>query len=106
MPVSVAARYIGCSPTTLYNALQDGNAPFGFVAVTEDAKTFSKRRYTYNISPGGLIGYKKGTLSCPNPAAVLRSALAILQDVQDIAVNRRILRIPEPLVTDEIDDEE
>lgn len=62
VPVSVAARYVGCSSCTLHYALQDGRAPFGFASCHEndDAKTV----WTYNISPGLLVAYKRGTMEC------------------------------------------
>ena len=52
VPVEVAARYIGASTATLYEALQDERAPFGFAVLRAS-------NWSYNISPGGLIRYKR-----------------------------------------------
>ncbi len=93
VPVKVAAQYIGWSTTTLYNALQDERAPFGFASVNEDAKTYSGCSYAYNISPGLLVAYKRGTLACPNPGKVVRG---VMSAVQDMLTEGRIIRIPEP----------
>ena len=57
VPILLASEYIGWSTTTLYRALQDERAPFGF-AVRND-KTDS---WTYHISPGLLVKYKRGEL--------------------------------------------
>lgn len=63
VPVPVAAKFIGTSATTLYRALKDGRAPFGFAVHSVD--------WSYNISPGLLIAYKNGTLQIKiaSPAA-------------------------------------
>lgn len=55
VPVVLAARYIGWGPPTLYRALHEGRAPFGF-AVECNGK------WAHNISPGLLIKYKQGDL--------------------------------------------
>lgn len=93
VPVDVAARYIGWSTPTLYYALQDGRAPFGFTSVNEDAKTYSGCSYTYNISPGLLVAYKRGTLACPSPGEMLR---VLMDTVRDLMAEGRIIRVPEP----------
>lgn len=62
VPVEVAARYIGWAPNKLYYALQDHQVPFGFIAETESAKRACGASWTYNISPGLLVAYKRGTL--------------------------------------------
>ncbi len=54
VPVEVACRYIGWSSATLYRALQEQRAPFG-VAVKGAG-------WSYNISPGLLVKYKRGDL--------------------------------------------
>ena len=54
VPVDIAARYLGTSSTTLIYALQDERAPFGF-ATQKGGKS-----WTYNISPGLLVNYKRG----------------------------------------------
>lgn len=58
VPVNVAAPFVGWSTTTLYAALQQGRAPFGFAVENEE-----KGSWAYNISPGGLIRYKRD--GCP-----------------------------------------
>lgn len=56
VPVDVACRYLGTSSPTLYYALQDERAPFGFAVKSP------KGGWTYNISPGALVKYKHGEL--------------------------------------------
>lgn len=56
VPVEMAARFIGWSAPTLYYALQEQRAPFG-IAVRSP-----KGGWTYNISPGLLVKYKRGDL--------------------------------------------
>jgi len=55
VPVDVAAKYIGWSPCNVVFALQQERAPFGIAARTGCA-------WTYNISPGLLVKYKRGEL--------------------------------------------
>lgn len=76
VPVALAAKYIGWSSPTLYRALQEGRAPFGF-AVESNGGSWS-----YNISPGLLIRYKGGDLPTYR-----------LKEVEEIAVDviRRLL---------------
>lgn|GEM_PF-434064 len=57
VPVQLAARYIGWSSVTITNALKQERAPFGFAA--QNPNTGS---WTYNISPGALVRYKRGDL--------------------------------------------
>lgn len=57
VPVPLAAKYIGSSTETIYRALQDERAPFGFA--TYNPKTGT---WTNHISPGLLIKYKRGDL--------------------------------------------
>lgn len=54
VPVEVAARYIGSSTATLYEALQDERTPFGWAV--------QGAQWRYNISPGALVRYKRGEL--------------------------------------------
>lgn len=63
VPVPIAAQYIGWSANKLYYALQDHQVPFGFVAEQESAKRACGASWTYNISPGLLVAYKRGTLT-------------------------------------------
>lgn len=56
VPVELAAKYIGWSSCNVCYALQQERAPFGMAAQTSECT------WTYNISPGALIGYKHGKL--------------------------------------------
>ena len=55
VPVEVAAKYIGWSSCNVVFALQQERAPFGIAARTGCT-------WTYNISPGLLVKYKRGEL--------------------------------------------
>lgn len=66
VPIEVASRYLGSSTATLYEALQDERAPFGW-AVRRNAQ------WAYHISPGALVRYKREGLP-----------LYKLKDVSDI----------------------
>ena len=57
VPIDVAARYIGWSSPTIYRALREERAPFGFAVCSEETGT-----WTYNISPGLMVKYKRGDL--------------------------------------------
>ena len=70
VPTDIAALYIGWSTPTIYRALQEQRAPFGFAAENKETGT-----WTYNISPGLLVAYKRGSL----PTYRLR-------EVQELAV--------------------
>ena len=50
VPIDVAARYIGWSSPTIYRALREERAPFGFAVCSEETGS-----WTYNISPGLLL---------------------------------------------------
>ena len=52
VPVETAARYLGSSTATPYEALQDERVPFGW-AVQHNS------HWSYNISPGALVRYKR-----------------------------------------------
>lgn len=54
VPVDVAARYVRMSTPTIYAALRQGRVPFGFAVENEKTET-----WTYHISPGGLVKYKR-----------------------------------------------
>lgn len=58
VPVEVAAPYVGLSAPSLYLGLQQGRAPFGWAVQNEKGGG-----WTYNISPGGLVKYKRE--GCP-----------------------------------------
>lgn len=98
VPAQVAADYIGWSTATLYYALQDGRAPFGFVSVNKDASTYSGYSYAYNISPGLLVAYKRGTLACPRLADVMR---VLLDAVEELVGNGCMIRVPSSPPDDE-----
>ncbi|MEG2679361.1 MAG: hypothetical protein RR949_05415 [Oscillospiraceae bacterium] len=68
VPVEVAARYIGWCTSTIYYALQDERAPFGFATHTKNGDS-----WVYNISPGLLVKYKKGDLPTYKLAEVEKS---------------------------------
>ncbi|MBQ9345793.1 MAG: hypothetical protein IJT94_00455 [Oscillibacter sp.] len=57
VPLRTAALYIGWSDSTLAFALKQERAPFGFAVQNPELKSWS-----YNISPGLLVAYKRGTL--------------------------------------------
>ncbi len=57
VPVPLAAKYIGSSSETIYRALQDERAPFGFAIYNPKTET-----WTNHISPGLLVKYKRGEL--------------------------------------------
>ena len=50
VPIDVAARYIGWSSPTIYRALREERAPFGFAVCSEETGT-----WTYNIKGSGVI---------------------------------------------------
>lgn len=56
VPVELAAKYIGWSSCNVCYALQQERAPYGTAARTGESS------WTYNISPGLLIAYKRGEL--------------------------------------------
>lgn len=62
VPVAVAARYLGISTATLYNALQAREVDFGFVSEKVSDAYYNGISCTYQISPERLIGYQRGTL--------------------------------------------
>ena len=72
VPVGVAARYLGMGANSLYYALQDGRAPFGFSVERDSEATYTGRTYTYHISPGLLIAYKNGQMQCTRSSDVVR----------------------------------
>ena len=77
VPVPIAAQYIGWNANKLYYALQDHQVPFGFVAERESTARACGARWAYNISPGLVGAYKRGTL-----VTIPRGGLAaIIRDV-------------------------
>ena len=61
VPVALAARYVGWSSATMYYALQEQRAPFGFAVKNPNVQNRTSG-WSYNISPGLLIRYKHGDL--------------------------------------------
>ena len=55
VPISVAADYLGIYHDRLRNAIKNGKMPFVGVSVDGEKSMFI-------ISPGGLIGWKNGTI--------------------------------------------
>lgn len=56
VPPRTAAKYLGMGALSMYYALQQGVVPFGYAVQNPGGK------YTYHISPGLLVAYKRGTL--------------------------------------------
>lgn len=80
VPVGVAAQYIGWSSCNVSYALQQERAPFGCAAKT------GEESYTYNISPGLLVGYKHGTIQ----AWHLGELVKLFEDRVSGLVNNRL----------------
>ena len=74
----VAARYIGWSSVTITNALKQERAPFGFAV--QNLKTGT---WTYNISPGLLVAYKRGTLPTYRLKEVIHLAAEGVEQIVD-----------------------
>lgn len=56
VPPKLAAKYLDVAALSVYYALQQGVAPFGYAVKNPGGK------YSYQISPGLLVAYKRGTL--------------------------------------------
>lgn len=56
VPPKLAAKYLDVSVLSVYYALQQGVAPYGYAVKNPGGK------YSYQISPGLLVAYKRGTL--------------------------------------------
>lgn len=56
VPPRLAAKYLDMGALAMYYALQQGVAPFGYAVKNPGGK------YTYQISPGLLVAYKRGTM--------------------------------------------
>lgn len=80
VPVEMAARFIGWSTPTLYYALQDERAPFGMAVKSP------KGGWTYNISPGLLVKYKRGDL----PTYKLNEVINLAAEGVEQVLNRRM----------------
>jgi len=57
VPPVTAAKYLGLSIHSLYYGLQQHVFPFGVAVLNPGGK------YSYHISPGLLVAYKRGTLA-------------------------------------------
>lgn len=62
VPLEVAAKYIGWSSCNIATALQQERAPYGHAAQTGVSRDTGYPTYTYNISPGLLVAYKRGNM--------------------------------------------
>lgn len=69
VPVEIAAKYIGWTGHALRYALQDQRVPFGVA-------TKVTSQWSYNISPGGLVKYKRGDL----PAYTLKDLESLVME--------------------------
>lgn len=57
VPIDIAARYIGIAESSMRLALREGRVNFGFAAQGAGSHLI------YNISPGGLVKYKREGLT-------------------------------------------
>lgn len=88
VPVELTSQYIKQSTCTLYLALQQGRAPFGFASKNEKTGT-----WTYNISPGLLVAYKRGSLPMYRIEDIQRMAADGINRIIDqrlTAINRAV----------------
>lgn len=83
VPAYIAAKYIGWSTPTLYSALQQERAPFGFAVQNPEAGT-----WTYNISPGLLKNYKHGELPTYRLREVINLAADGIEQILDLKLGR------------------
>jgi len=84
VPVELAAQYIKQSTCTV----SVGWAPFGFASLNEKTGT-----WTYNISPGLLIAYKRGSLPMYRIDDIQRMAadgITRIIDQRLTAINRAV----------------
>jgi len=70
VPVNIAARYLGFSSNTIYYALQERRAPFGFAMPHESDATHKGFYYTYYISPAKLVACKRDATPFPTVGTV------------------------------------
>ena len=84
VPLETAAKYIGWSSVTVRYALQEERAPFGCAARNPSTGTWS-----YNISPGLLLKYKRGEM----PVCKLRDLTALVADMADRQFEERMARV-------------
>ena len=62
VPADVAAKYIGWSSCNVMYALQQERAPYGHAVQTGVNQETGQPSYSYNITPGLLVAYKRGSL--------------------------------------------
>lgn len=77
VPVYLAAKYIGWSTPTIYRALQEGRAPFGFAVECTG-------KWAYNISPGLIVKYKRGDLPTYRLKEVENLAVSGIERILDL----------------------
>ena len=77
----IAGRYIGWSSPTITNALKQERAPFGFAAQNPETGSWH-----YNISPGLLVAYKRGTL----PTYQLKEIINLAAEGVDRVISARM----------------
>lgn len=88
VPIDVAARYIGWSSCNIAWALQQERAPYGHAAQT-GTKDDGTPTYSYNISPGLLIAYKRGDLE----AWKLGKQLKMLRQEINEIIDQRLMDV-------------
>lgn len=91
VPFAIAAKFIGWSDVTVRYALQQERAPFGMAAQNPDKGTWS-----YNISPGLLIAYKRGELQAwklSNLMKLVTDGFTQALDAQMAAAREATLRL-------------
>lgn len=84
VPADLAARFIGWSTPTLYFALQQERAPFGMAVQNQTTGT-----WTYNISPGALVRYKRGEL----PTYKLKEVIDLAAEGVEQVISRKMSAI-------------
>ncbi len=57
VPPKKAAKYLDVAYLSVYYALQQGAAPYGYAVKNPGGK------HSYHISPGLLVAYKRGTMN-------------------------------------------
>lgn len=82
VPIPIAAKYIGASENTIRWALQEERATFGFAVQNPETGY-----WTYNISPGLLVGYKRGTSPIYKLKEVISLAAKGVEDVLDLRLS-------------------
>lgn len=83
VPVDVAARYIGWSSCNIYRALQQERAPYGSAVQTGKNKKTGAPTWSYHISPGMLVKYKRGDLPAYRLNEVIKLAADGIEEILD-----------------------